>query len=48
MKNKEEIKKLAQEIAQLELIIENGACKDRAVQSTIDKIKIITESLSLK
>ena len=48
MKNKEEIKKLAQEIAQLELIIENGAYKDRAVQSAIDKIKIITESLSLK
>ncbi len=48
MKSKEELKKLAQEIAQLEKIIEKGSFEDKSVKSAINRIEIIMESLSLK
>lgn len=48
MKSKEELKKLAQEIAQLEKIIEKGSFQDKSVKSAINRIEIIMESLSLK
>ena len=48
MKNKKEIKELAQEIAQLEKIIEQGSFQDKHVKSAMSRIEIIMESLSLK
>lgn len=48
MKSKEELKKLAQEIAQLEKIIEKGSIEDKSVKSAMSRIEIIMESLSLQ
>lgn len=48
MKSKEELKKLAQEIAQLEKIIQKGSFEDKSVKSAMNRIEIIMESLSLK
>lgn len=48
MKSKKELKKLAQEIAQLEKIIEKGSFEDKSVKSAMNRIEIIMESLSLK
>lgn len=48
MKSKQELKKLAQEIAQLEKIIEKGSFQDRNVKSAMSRIEIIMESLSPK
>ena len=48
MKSKQELKKLAQEIAQLEKIIEKGSFEDKSVKSAMNRIEIIMESLSLK
>ena len=48
MKSKEELNKLAQEIAQLEKIIQKGSFEDKNVKSAMNRIEIIMESLSLK
>lgn len=48
MKSKQELKKLAQEIAQLEKIIEKGSLEDKSVKSAMNRIEIIMESLSLQ
>ena len=48
MKSKQEIKELAQEIAQLEKIIEQGSFQDKDVKSAMSRIEIIMESLSPK
>ena len=48
MKSKQELKKLAQEIAQLEKIIQKGSFEDKNVKSAMNRIESIMESLSLK
>jgi hypothetical protein len=48
MKSKEELKKLAQEIVQLEKIIQKGSIEDKSVKSAMSRIEIIMESLSLQ
>lgn len=48
MKSKEELKKLAQEIVQLEKIIQKGSFEDKNVKSAMNRIEIIMESLSLQ
>ena len=47
MKSKKELKALAQEIAQLEKIIQKGTVEDKNVKSAMNRIEIIMESLSL-
>lgn len=47
MKTKEEINKLAKEIADLELKIKSSA-QDKSLQSYMRRIEIIMESLSIK
>ena len=48
MKNKKELKELAQEIARLEKIIENGLPEDKSVKSAMYRIETIMENISLK
>lgn len=47
MKTKEEINELAKEIADLELKIKSSA-QDKSLQSYMNRIEIIMESLSIK